>query len=157
MIVQRDPELVNTSKQGKWEIEFRRDYPKLKGVGRSGLGDITLDPGVMTPTGIRVPSQSGGLLEPRKFYERRAAAFLAYQGFIHYAELVEAGHDAAATAIAIELLKRTGRQVPKDTELDLAAYTHWSYKAVNAAKTVELGLLLYDIAIAGRALLESTG
>jgi len=132
------------SKQQQWEKEFERDYPKLENIARGGLTEHPwdTDEGVMTETGVRVAIHAGNTLRRREFYERREAAFLAYQGFIHYAELVEAGHDAAATTIALSLYVRTGRQVPNDQELDLEAYTGWSRRAMAARTTVEFGLLV---------------
>jgi hypothetical protein len=124
------------SKQQKWELEFEDHYHRYKGVGAvAGLRDD----GIMTPTGVRVPAQPGDYLSPRPFYERRNAAFLAWQGFIHYAEIVEAGHDAAARELAL----KTNRGFPlRDDQLDLAAYTKWSYKAKTTREAVEAAILL---------------
>jgi RHS repeat-associated protein len=135
---------VSESKQAIWAREFRRDYPQFEGVGNVAG---TRDAGILTETGVRVPLYGDHLLGSRPFYERREAAFLAYQGFIHYAELVEARHDAAATTIALALLERTGRQVPNDTELDLYGYTGWSRRAVEARQGVELSLALASVAM----------
>ena len=43
----------------------------------------------MTESGIRVPREKDHFLTPRKFYEHKDAAFIAYQGDIHLAELFE--------------------------------------------------------------------
>jgi hypothetical protein len=85
------------------------------------------------------------LLAPRRFYERREAAFLAYQGFIHYAEIVEAGHDAAARQMA--LMRNGGFPIPDD-RLDLFAYTHWSRNAVESRRGTELGLMIANVVFA---------
>jgi RHS repeat-associated protein len=137
------------TKQQQWEKEFRRDYPNLEGIGRIAG---TFDEGVTTETGIRVPIYTGNFLAPRPFYESRNAAFLAYQGFIHYAELVEAGHGPAAYKLAASLYARTGRQVPNDSELDLDAYVGWSRKAVEAREAVQLALALAEAAQSVNAL-----
>jgi hypothetical protein len=105
----------------------------------------------MTPTGVRVPATLGNMLNPRRFYEDRDAAFIAYQGFIHYAEIVEAGNRSAAILIAETSLSKTGRQMPRDNDLDLDAFTHWQRKAAAARQNVEFGLLLANVVMAGRA------
>jgi Domain of unknown function (DUF4157) len=137
-----------TSKQQRWEYEFQRDYPGYRDVGGGGDPWGATDEGEMTETGVRVPRVAGHTLLRRPFYERRMAAFFAYQGFIHYAELIEAGHDSAAATIAQTLKQRTGRAVPRDSELDLWEYTGWSRRAVAARQAVELGLLVSEIVIA---------
>jgi Domain of unknown function (DUF4157) len=130
------------TKQQKWELEFEDDYPELKNVGaRPGPRDA----GIMTPTGVRVPSDPKDFLAPRPFYERKSSAFLAYQGFIHYAEIVEAGHDAAARELSVA--RYGGYPIPDD-RLDLYAYTHWSSKAMASRKGTEAGLLVANVAIA---------
>jgi hypothetical protein len=96
----------------------------------------------MTDTGIRVPIHESNTLMPRKHYERKEAAFLAYQGFIHYAELVESGHDAAAVQLALAYYRKTGRTIVPDKELNLDSYANWSRKAVLANDTVQMGLML---------------
>ena len=68
------------TKQQNWELDFDIEYSHLKNIGaRTGPRDA----GIMTDTGVRVPRDPGDFLAPRPFYERRNAAFLAYQGFIH--------------------------------------------------------------------------
>ena len=60
------------TKQQKWELEFEDDYPELKNVGaRPGPRDA----GIMTPTGVRVPSDPKTSCA-RPFYERKSSAFL---------------------------------------------------------------------------------
>ena len=148
--VHRRPSHAPTSKQGQWELEFREKYPEQEGIGRV-YG--TFDDGIMTPMGIRVPTVRGNMLSPRPFYERKSAALLAYRGFIHYAELVEAGHDAAAVNIALALREATHRDVPNDYEMDLDKFTGWSRTASDARQTVETGLLLADAVIAWRGVI----
>jgi hypothetical protein len=136
------------TKQQLWEREFQRDYPGLRDVGGGGDPWGGTDEGEMTETGIRVPRFAGHTLLRRPSYERRDAAFFAYQGFIHYAELIEAGHDAAALQMAQALYAETGRQVPKDSELDLWKYTGWSRRAVASRQGLELGLMASEIVFA---------
>jgi hypothetical protein len=131
-----------TSKQQGWEQEFQRDYPGLKDVGGGGDPWSGADEGVMTNTGVRVPIVAGRTLLRRPFYERKMAAFFAYQGFIHYAELIEAGHDSAAVTLAQALYAKTGHQVPRDTELNLDSYTKWSRRAVASRQGLELGMIV---------------
>jgi len=96
--------------------------------------------------------EPGHTLLRRPFYEVELAAFFAYQGFIHYAELIEAGQGKAALLIAQTLYARTGQQVPKDTDLDLWEQTHWARRAAAARQTVEFGVLASEVVIAaGRA------
>jgi RHS repeat-associated protein len=130
------------SKQQAWLREFRAQYPKLENIGRV-VG--THDPGVLTENGIRVTLIKGNFLEPRKFYERKAAAFLAYQGYIHYAELVEAGQDAAAVHLALALKEKTGRDLPRDNELDLDHYVDWSTNARVAREGAQLALAAGEV------------
>jgi len=117
------------TKQERWQKEFDADpeIRKWKDVGRV-IG--THDEGVLTETGVRVPLYKGDYLSPRPAYERREAAMLAYQGFIHYAELVEAGHDAAAVQLACARFSNCA-PIP-DNELDLDAYVGWSVRAMSA-------------------------
>jgi hypothetical protein len=136
------------SKQQVWEREFQRDYPGLRDVGGGGDPWGATDEGEMTVTGVRVPREAGHTLLRRPFYEHRLAAFFAYQGFIHYAELIEAGQGKAALLIAQTLYARTGRQIPKDSELDLWAQTNWSRRAAAARQTVEFGVMVSQIVIA---------
>ena len=144
----------NQTIQANWEREFRRDFPDLAEVG--GGGDpfsATTDPGMPTETGIRIPLLPGHTLRRRPFYERKMAAFLAYQGFIHEAELVEAGHDAAAVNIAVALYQRTGRETPlRDDELNLDQYVGWSQRAVLAREGVQTALMLAELARTSRAM-----
>ncbi|MEO5993516.1 MAG: DUF4157 domain-containing protein [Arthrobacter sp.] len=142
-----------TSKQQVWDDEFQREHPTLRDVGRGGDPWGGTDEGEMTETGIRVPRVAGHTLLRRPFYERRMAAFFAYQGFIHYAELIEAGHDAAAQNIAASLYAKTGRQVPTDSEFDLWQYTGWSRRAVASRQGLELGLMVTEIVFAAGRIL----
>lgn len=136
------------TKQQRWEKEFDETIPHLKDI------DVTIgtfDEGQMTAAGVRVPLQQGDYLLPRPFYERKAAAQLAYQGFIHYAELVEAGHDAAALKLSCSRFRNCA-PIP-DAELDLAAYVGWSYRAKRSAEGVQVALMAASLAIAGAEIL----
>jgi RHS repeat-associated protein len=126
-----DPDGEET-KQQQWIRHFEAHYARYQGVGRI---HGTHDPGVMTETGVRVPADDGNFLAQRPFYENRNAAFVAWQGFTHYAELIEAGHDAAA----LQIYNALGR-MPRDNELDLYAYTGWSRRAVDARQTMEVSI-----------------
>jgi RHS repeat-associated protein len=132
------------SKQQQWEKEFQSEHPELKGIGTV---QGTRDEGQMTDTGVRVPLHAGDYLLPRPHYERKAAAFLAWQGFIHYAELVEAGHDAAAIQLAMTL----NRPTPRDNEFDLSRYARWSERAKIASEGVQLAVGMLEIAANFRA------
>lgn len=143
------PRRALTSKQGRWDQEFRDKYPKRE---NEGWVAGPRDDGIVTPSGIRVPEVEGDMLNPRPFYENQDAAFIAYQGFIHYAELIETHNEAAAILIGETSLAKTGRQMPRDNDLNLDAFTHWQRKALAARQTVEFGLMVADVAIAGRAL-----
>jgi hypothetical protein len=137
-----------TSKQQRWEYEFQRDYPRYRDVGGGGDPWGATDEGVMTETGVRVPRVAGHTLLRRPFYESRMAAFFAYQGFVHYAELIEAGQGKAALMIAQSLYSRTGQQIPMDSDLDLWAQTGWARRAAAARQTVQFGVMVSEIAIA---------
>jgi hypothetical protein len=127
--------------QQKWELDFDIQYSHLKNIGaRTGPRDT----GIMTDTGVRVPRDPSNFLTPRRFYERKSAAFLAYQGFIHFAEIVESGQDPAANNLA---LANGGFPIPDD-KLDLNGFTHWSRQAVASRKGVEVGLLVANVASA---------
>jgi len=131
------------TKQQKWEVEFEEDPRLTKNIGAvSG----TRDDGIMTNTGVRVPAHAGDYLSPRPFYETRDAAMLVYQGFIHYAELVEAGHGPAALDLAI---KTTGGAPIPDNLLDLRGYTHWSEKARDAREKAMLLAMIAETGAAG--------
>lgn len=143
------PERAPTSKQGKWEREFRAQHPKLHNIGWVAG---PRDDGIVTPSGVRVPATQGNMLNPRPAYEVRDAAFIAYQGFVHYAEIVETHNRAAAMQIALRSIETTGRQMPRDNDLDLDAFTHWQRKAAAARQTVEFGLLAAQIVMAARGL-----
>jgi hypothetical protein len=141
------------SKQTLWEEEFRRDNPELEGVGGGGEPWGATDEGEMTETGVRVPLAVGHTLLRRPFYESRDAAFFAYQGFIHYAELIEAGHGPAALNLAQALYSKTGQPIPFDKDLDLWEYTHWSRKAATARQGVEFATMLGELAVTIRSLI----
>jgi hypothetical protein len=126
------------TRQQHWEEEFRRDYPELEGIGGGGEPWGATDAGEMTETGIRVPLVVGHTLLRRPFYERRKAAFYAYQGFIHYAELFEVGQDQ--TAVDMSIMR--GVKIPLDKDLDLWEYTHWSRTAATARQSVETAVML---------------
>ncbi|MCH8877933.1 MAG: toxin [Chloroflexi bacterium] len=110
-----------------WLEKFRKTHPDLEGVN-SIAG--TPDEGVLTDTGIRVPIVKGNTLKPRRAYQREAAAFLAYQGWVHLAELVEAGHDAAAMKATLASIEERGGRGPLDNQLDLDRYANYSRRAV---------------------------
>jgi hypothetical protein len=129
------------SKQQKWEVEFLEDPRVIKDIGAVAG---TRDDGIMTPMGVRVPKFVGDYLSPRPFYERRSAAMFAWQGYIHLAEIVEAGQDAAAQ----NLINANGGLLISDSKLDLRGYTHWSEKAHDAR---EKAMLLAAIGEGGAA------
>jgi hypothetical protein len=140
-----DPEFeyrMGETKQQTWLRTFREDHPGLEKIGWQ---EGPRDEGIMSESGIRVPKKKGNMLEPRKFYERWLGQFFAYQGFIHYAELAEAGHDAAALKQAQSLYSRTGRQIPNDRELDLDSYDHWTKKAAHARDNVAAAITIADL------------
>jgi hypothetical protein len=89
----------------------------------------------MTETGVRVPIASHHTLQRRKFYERKQAAFMAYQGFIHYAELIETGQLAAAARWSSKYY-RNGAPVPNE-KLPLDVHVGLSRRAVTVRTTVE--------------------
>ncbi len=123
------------SKQQKWQREFDARIPHLKNI------DIeygTFDAGQMTPTGIRVPIMPGNFLEPRPFYEKKEAAMLAYQGFIHYAELVEANLGQRAMELACARFRNCA-PIP-DVDMNLAGFVGWAYRAAQARNTALGGL-----------------
>jgi RHS repeat-associated protein len=133
-----DPEGRET-KQQQWEKEFKRDHPHSEKV--SGPDPWSSDEGVMTQTGIRVPIHAGNTLLPRHFYEVKEAAFAAYQGYIHLAELMEAGHPTAY-ALANNYYQKFGRWGPSDRELNLDNYAKWSRRSFSAVQLVQTGLLI---------------
>ena len=138
------------TKQQVWEREFEEEIPQYKNIG-SVVG--TRDDGEMTPMGVRVPLYRGDYLSARPFYERKEAAMLAYQGFIHYAELVEAGHDAAALHLACARYRNCAPI--RDDELDLAGYAHWSQRSVAARNGVILLVGILGVQQAFAAALEA--
>ena len=78
----------------------------------------------MTENGVRVPLVKWDFLTPRTFYDNKDAALAAYEGYIHFAELLEAGQNRAANMIVAAL----GR-IPRDDELNLDKYASWSTNA----------------------------
>jgi hypothetical protein len=133
------------TKQQKWEIEFEEDPRLTRNIGAVAG---TRDEGTMTPSGVRVPSHVGDYLSPRVFYEHRDAAMLAWQGFIHYAEIVEAGQAQAALNLA--LARNSGYPIP-DNRLDLRAYTHWAERAHDAREKAMLLAMVAEAGAAGEA------
>jgi RHS repeat-associated protein len=128
------------TKQQRWEKKFDKEIPQYKNI------DVTIgtfDEGQMTASGVRVPIYQGNYLFPRPFYEREKAAKAAYQGFIHYAELLEAGHDAAALKLSCSRYRNCA-PIP-DADLDMAAYANWSYKAKAASDGIQLFLMIYSL------------
>jgi hypothetical protein len=130
------------SKQSRWAIEFEED-PRL--TPNVGAVAGTRDDGITTPSGVRVPAHEGDYLSPRPFYESRDAAMLVYQGFIHYAELVEAGMGAGALDLA---LKTNGGFPVPDNRLDLAAYVHFAENARDAREKAMLLAATADVGVA---------
>lgn len=128
------------SKQRAWQREFARKYPGYRDIG--AIAGIR-DDGVATETGVRVPVRVGNFLSPRRFYENKKAAFVAWQGYVHYAELLEAEHYAAALAMHHE----HGR-MPRDHELDLYAYTGWSKRAAAARDGFGLVVAVGEVGVA---------
>lgn len=128
------------TKQQKWLKEFRQREPENEGIGYENYIYMlsSRDEGILTVTGVRVPIYPGNLLSPRPFYENKTAALIAYYGFIHYAELIEAEHIREAyriaerTALASNEGRRTNpfgkgdkrwvRDIPYDSELNLDAH-----------------------------------
>jgi hypothetical protein len=141
------------TKQSQWQLDWETD-PDLIDLKGIGMVAGTRDDGIMTPTGVRVPKYPGDFLEPRAFYERKSSAFLAWQGFVHYAEIVEAGHDAAALNLAVE---RNGGYPVRDDRLDLYAYTGWSKKAHETRETVQSAVMVADGAAALNSAIQTAG
>ena len=133
------------SKQQKWEIEFDEDPRLIKNIGAVAG---THDEGTMTASGVRVPTYEGDFLSRRAFYEHRDAAMLAYQGFIHYAEIVEAGQ--AQAALDLSLARYGGYPIP-DNLLDLRAYAGWSERAHDAREKAMLLAMVAEAGAAGEA------
>jgi hypothetical protein len=93
---------------------------------------------------VRVPQDPKNFLTPRFAYEHRDAAFLAYQGDIHLAELFEARHPSVATLTA----NARGRTI-RDKDLDLRSYVKWAVRAKASAEGVQVGLMFADIVMMG--------
>ena len=133
------------TKQAKWAIEFEEDPRISKNIGAVAG---TRDDGTTTANGVRVPTYLGDYLSPRKFYNSRSAAMLVYQGFIHYAEIVEAGLGPGALDLALKI--NGGFPIP-DNRLDLRAYTHFSEKTHDAREWAMLLAATGEVGAAGEA------
>jgi hypothetical protein len=130
----------NFTKQHLWDLEFKREHPENENIGRI-YG--TRDEGVMTEVGIRVPLYKGNFLARRHFYERKRAEQLAWEGFIHYAELAEAGLDTAARTDSL----LHGTLAPlRDDQIDLDQVVGWSWRAMIARQGVQLALAAAEVA-----------
>jgi hypothetical protein len=141
----RDIKRGHGSKQQKWEVEFDED-PRLSKNISAVAGPR--EAGVVTASGVRVPSKDGNLLTPRPFYERRDAAMLAYQGFIHYAEIVESGNAQAALHIALSV--NAGNPIPDD-RINLRGFAGWAERARNARDNAMLLAMVAQAGTASRA------
>jgi len=113
----------------------------------------THDEGVLTDTGVRVPLYKGDFLSPRPFYESKEAALLAYQGFIHYAELAEAHLKQIALDLACSRFRNCA-PIP-DNELDTLEFVEWAYQARSAREKAELLALIAVGAQANAAAAEA--
>jgi RHS repeat-associated protein len=115
--------------------EYRKAYPKLENIGADNVHGPHPE-GIMTQTGIRIPSTAGGRLPRRTHYFSSSAAFAAYQGYIHYAELLEAGHGPAAVKMSLS----RGTPFVPDYDLDLTYYVSWSQRSVYTRNGVMLAV-----------------
>ena len=133
------------SKQQRWQREFDAD-PDIRRF--KGVGNVAgpRDEGVVTESGVRVPLYKGDYLSPRPFYESRNAALAAYQGFIHYAELLETHQEGAAMKVSM-VTYRNAAMVPDDL-LDLEGQVGWSILAINARQNA---MMLAMIAMTAKA------
>ena len=76
------------------------------------------DPGLETFVGTRIPSNSSSKrLAPRRYYTNSQAAQLAANGFVHMAELAEAGHGCAFCHV-----QHNFNRLLRDDELDMDHY-----------------------------------
>jgi hypothetical protein len=121
---------MGMTKQEYWRQQFKKEHPEFVNIGAV---PGKRDEGVMTQVGVRVPIHKGDMLLPRKFYEVKEAELAAYQGYIHYAELVEAG--LGATAVQLSQMYRAPF-VP-DNKLDLYQFVGWAERAELARGGVE--------------------
>jgi RHS repeat-associated protein len=129
------------TKQQEWEKEFKRDHPHSGYVGPDPWAS---DEGIMTKNGIRVPIHEGNTLRPRRFYEVKDAAFAAYQGYIHLAELFETGYPSVWT-LMINYHDQFGRYGPTDRDLDLRGFAKWSNDMVRYRTAVEMAMLSIQV------------
>jgi RHS repeat-associated protein len=128
----------------KLRAEFRKAYPKLENAG----ADMVHGPhpeGIMTQTGVRVPSSPGGRLPARIHYFSKSAAFAAYQGYINYAELLEAGFGNRALDMSLQ----RGTPFVPDYDLDLVQFVRWSQRSVYARNGVMLAVGFGEAAALG--------
>ena len=144
---QAEPPAQAMSSNDAWIAQFEHQYPQYRSIGAV---PSPREDGHRTASGIRVPTRPGHFLTPRPFYKRREAAFVAWQGYIHYAELLEVGHDPAALTLHHSL-----GHMPRDHELDLIAYTGWSQDLVTARDGVVTTITIGDTAIAMEAAAET--
>ncbi|HEY4243140.1 MAG TPA: polymorphic toxin-type HINT domain-containing protein [Kofleriaceae bacterium] len=94
------------------------------------------DPGRVTETGTRIPQNEGAwYLAPRTVYTNPIAAQDAAYGYVHLAELAEAGHGCAYCHVQHNLGRR-----PQDSEFDMVQYYLASSGVHAARELVELTL-----------------
>jgi RHS repeat-associated protein len=91
-------------------------------------------PGRFRVSGIRTPD-SDTTLTPRAHYSNPIAAEAAAHGYVHWAELVEAGHGCSACHVTHNI-----NRIPTDTELDLNQYNTVVYSVYTARAVLEFGL-----------------
>lgn len=135
---------MGETKQQAWLRQFRRTYPQYENIDWDPAH--SRDPGIDTDSGVRVPQDPKNFLTPRVAYEHRDAAFLAYQGDIHLAELFEARHPSVATLTAAA----QGRTI-RDKDLNLRSYVKWAGRAKASAEGVQVGLMFADVVMLGKA------
>jgi RHS repeat-associated protein len=90
-------------------------------------------PGTLRVSGIRTPMREGQTLAPREHYNNGIADAAAAEGYVHWAELVEAGQGCAACHVTHDL-----NRIPTDAELNLTRYNAVSYGLFIARHTTEL-------------------
>jgi RHS repeat-associated protein len=139
-----DPDGLESVQQ-RWTREFEAENP---GAAGSSLAPGPRDEGIMTPDGIRVPIVPGNMLTPRPFYENRVAAWFAWVGFVHLAELYEAGHNfshsanryiAEASAINVD---------PRDNIIKLENHTRHAVNARIAVAGFQIAFGLLQLRLA---------
>jgi len=124
-----DPEVVSPPNPG----------PAMKAIARSRELQPFTPPGPTSEgrfrvSGIRTPDPDT-TLTPRAKYLNPVAAEAAANGFVHWAELVEAGHGCSACHVTHNL----GR-IPTDAEFDLNRYNTVAYSMYTARAFLEFGL-----------------